>query len=91
MPIIESAKKRVRRNARFEEINKKRKSRMRSFVKKVEKAVEEENLDQAKELLPKADRELQRASGKGAIHKNKAARIMSRLARMVKELDQAQA
>jgi small subunit ribosomal protein S20 len=66
------AKKRVRRNANRELINKARRSRIRTFVKKVELAVEAGNADAAKVALKEAQPELMRGVTKGVIHKKKA-------------------
>ena len=62
------AKKRVRRNAAREDINKARRSRIRTFVKKVELAVEAGNADEAKVALKAAQPELMRGVTKGIFH-----------------------
>jgi len=80
------AKKRVRRNARREEINKSRKSRIRTFVKKVELAIEAGNADEARTALLAAQPELMRGVTKGVLHKKTASRKVSRLAKRVKAL-----
>ena len=80
------AKKRVRRNANRELINKARRSRIRTFVKKVELAVEAGNADAAKVALKEAQPELMRGVTKGVIHKKTASRKISRLAKRVKAL-----
>lgn len=80
------AKKRVRRNANREEINKARRSRIRTFVKKVEQAVEAGNADEAKLALKEAQPELMRGVTKGVLHKKTASRKVSRLAKRVKAL-----
>lgn len=80
------AKKRVRRNAKREDINKARRSRIRTYVKKVELAVEAENADEAKVALKKAQPELMRGVTKGVLHKKTASRKVSRLAKRVKAL-----
>jgi small subunit ribosomal protein S20 len=61
-------------------------STMRTAVKKVEKAVQAKKPDQAVELLKKAIPVLDKAASKGVIHKNKAARHVSRLTRKVNAL-----
>ena len=81
------AKKRVRRNAKREDINKARRSRIRTYVKKVELAVEAGNADEAKVALKKAQPELMRGVTKGVLHKKTASRKVSRLAKRVKALD----
>ena len=80
------AKKRVRRNAKREDINKARRSRIRTYVKKVELADEAGNADEAKVALKKAQPELMRGVTKGVLHKKTASRKVSRLAKRVKAL-----
>ena len=80
------AKKRVRRNARREDVNKARRSRIRTFVKKVELALESGNADDAKLALKEAQPELMRGVTKGILHKKTASRKVSRLAKRVKAL-----
>ena len=80
------AKKRVRLNAQREDINKARRSRIRTFVKKVELAVEAGNADEAKVALKEAQPELMRGVTKGVLHKKTASRKVSRLAKRVKAL-----
>lgn len=80
------AKKRVRRNANREDINKARRSRIRTYVKKVELAVEAGNADEAKVALKAAQPELMRGVTKGVLHKKTASRKVSRLAKRVKAL-----
>lgn len=80
------AKKRVRRNAKREDINKARRSRIRTYVKKVELAVDAGNADEAKVALKKAQPELMRGVTKGVLHKKTASRKVSRLAKRVKAL-----
>lgn len=80
------AKKRVRRNASRELINKSRRSRIRSYVKKVELAVEGGNADEAKGALKAAQPELMRGVTKGVLHKKTASRKISRLAKQVKAM-----
>ncbi len=81
-----SAKKRTRRNASRMEVNKSRKSRMRTFVKKVELAIESKDAKLAQEALRLMQPELSRSVSKGLIHKNAAARKLSRLTAKVKAL-----
>ncbi|MDA9553205.1 30S ribosomal protein S20 [Emcibacteraceae bacterium] len=80
------AKKRVRRNAKREDINKARRSRIRTYVKKVELAVEAGNAGEAKVALKEAQPELMRGVTKGVLHKKTASRKVSRLAKRVKAL-----
>lgn len=80
------AKKRIRRNDRRAEINGARVSRIRTFVKQVEAALASGNKDQAKDALSKVQPELARGVAKGVVHKNTAARKMSRLSKRVAAL-----
>lgn len=81
-----SAKKRIRRNERRAEINIVRRSRMRTFVKKVEEAIAEGNSSVAKEALRAAQPEIQKCISKGILHKNTAARKLSRLSARIKKI-----
>lgn len=80
------ARKRIRRNARRTEINGARVSRIRSFIKKVELALEGGKKDEAAEALKAAQPEIARGVAKGVMHKNTAARKISRLSKRVKAL-----
>ncbi len=81
-----SARKRIRQTARRTVRNQARKSRMRTFVKKVEVAIASGDKAQAAAALQAARPELQRAAGKGVIHANTIARKISRLSKRVKAL-----
>jgi small subunit ribosomal protein S20 len=80
------AKKRIRRNDRRAEINGARVSRIRTFVKQVEAALAAGNKDQAVEALRRVQPELARGVSKGVVHKNTAARKVSRLSKRVAAL-----
>ena len=80
------AKKRIRRNDRRAEVNGARVSRIRSFVKKVESAIEGGDKTAATEALHAAQPELARGVARGVLHKNTASRKMSRLSRRVAAL-----
>lgn len=80
------AKKRIRRNQRREEINTARTSRIRTFIKRVETALEGGDKAQAAEALRAAQPEIARGVAKGVLHKNTAARKMSRLSKRVASL-----
>lgn len=80
------AKKRIRRNNRRAEINTARVSRIRTFVKKVESAIEGGNKDEAAAALKAAQPELARGVARGVMHKNTVARKMSRLTKRVAAL-----
>lgn len=77
------AKKRIRRNERRAEINGNRLGRIRTFVKKVEAALAGGDKTAAAEALKAAQPELARGVARGVIHKNTAARKISRLTKRV--------
>ena len=81
-----SAKKATRKMERRTLINKSRRSRVRTFVRKVEEAIASGNQQAAADALKAAQPELMRAAGKGVLHRNTASRKVSRLARRVKAL-----
>ncbi len=75
------AKKRIRRNRRREAINKARRSRIRTFIKKVEAALESGDRAAAEAAFRAAEPEIRRGVSKGVLHRNTASRKVSRLAR----------
>ena len=80
------AKKRIRRNDRRADINGARVSRIRTFVKKAETALEAGDKDAAKAALAAAQPEMARGVAKGVIHKNTASRKFSRLTKRLAAL-----
>jgi small subunit ribosomal protein S20 len=80
------AKKRIRRNAKRAVINHSRVSRIRTFIKALETAIAGGQKDEAAEALKKVQPELARGVARGVVHKNTAARKMSRLSRRVAQL-----
>ena len=84
-----SARKRIRQTATRTARNQARKSRMRTFVKKVEAACATGNKEAAQEALRAAQPEMHRAVTKGVIHKNAVARKLSRLSARIKALSPA--
>jgi small subunit ribosomal protein S20 len=81
-----SSKKRARQTERRTEVNKARRSRMRTFVRKVEEALSSGDQAVAAEALRLAQPEIMRSASKGILHKNTASRKVSRLAGRVKAL-----
>lgn len=81
-----SAKKMVRKIARRTAINKARRTRMRTFVKKVELAIAAGDQEKAREALRSAESEVMSAVSHGVIHKNTGSRKVSRLASRVKTM-----
>lgn len=80
------SQKRARQTERRTAVNKARRSRIRTFLKKVEEAIAGGNAEVAREALRTAQPELMRGVTKGVVHKNTAARKMSRLSARVKAL-----
>ena len=80
------SKKRARQNERKLEVNKARRSRIRTFLKKVEEAIISGDKSAANIALKSAQPELMRGVTKGVYKKNTAARKMSRLSSRVKSL-----
>lgn len=81
MPNIGSAIKRMRQNTLRRSINRSRRSRMRTMIKKFRQLVQEEKLDDARALLPAVFSIIDKTAQKGTIHSNTAARYKSRLAK----------
>jgi len=84
-----SARKRIRQTATRTARNQARKSRMRTFVKKVEAAIAGGDRSAATDALRAAQPELQRAAGKGVVHANTVARKLSRLSARIKSIPAA--
>ena len=81
-----SAKKRIRQILKKTDINKSRRSRIKTFVRKVEEAIESKNGKAAVESLKVAQPEIMRGVTKGIFHKNTASRKISRLSSRVKAI-----
>ncbi|MEM7169194.1 MAG: 30S ribosomal protein S20 [Pseudomonadota bacterium] len=82
----QSAKKRIRRNGRRTTINRARVGRIRTYVKSVEAAIASGDQDGARAALKLAQPELHRGVSKGVLHRNTAARKISRLSARVKAM-----
>jgi small subunit ribosomal protein S20 len=89
MANTSSAKKMVRKIEARTEVNRNRRSRMRTFIRKVEEAIASGDQDASRAALKDAQPEIMRAASKGILHKNTASRKVSRLASRVKALGQA--
>lgn len=81
-----SAKKAARKIERRTEINKNRRSRMRTFVRKIEDALASGDKETANVAFKAAEPEIMRAAQKGVLHKNTASRKVSRLAQRLAKL-----
>ncbi len=86
MANTSSAKKMIRKIERRTAVNKNRRSRMRTFIRKVEEAIAGGDANAARAALRAAQPEIMRAAQKGILHKNTAARKISRLALRVNGL-----
>lgn len=86
MANTSSAKKMVRKIERRTAVNKARRSRVRTFLRKVEEAIASGDKNTAEAALKVAQPELHRAVSKGIFHKNTVARKISRLSARVKAL-----
>ncbi|MFL6691311.1 MAG: 30S ribosomal protein S20 [Alphaproteobacteria bacterium] len=86
MPNIASAKKRVRTIKKRTAINHARKSRVRTFTRKVEEAIAASDKSAAVAALKAAEPEIMRGASKGVVHKNTASRKVSRLAHRIAAL-----
>ena len=84
MATTPSAKKAIRKIGRRTEVNKNRRSRMRTFLRRVEDAIASGDAAAAAEALHKAEPQVMRSAQKGIIHKNTAVRTVSRLSRRVR-------
>lgn len=82
MPNIKSAKKRMRSNAKKAEVNTLVTSSMKTAIRKFEKEVKTGNKEEASNKLNIALQRVDKAMTSGLVHKNKAARLKSRLTKM---------
>jgi small subunit ribosomal protein S20 len=81
-----SAKKAARKILRRTEVNRARKSRVRTFLRKVEEALASGEAEAARSALSAAEPEIMRAAQKGILHKNAASRKVSRLSARVRAI-----
>jgi small subunit ribosomal protein S20 len=86
MANTRSAKKMTRKIAKRTDVNRARRSRVRTFIRKVEEALATGDAATAAAALKAAAPEIMRAAQKGIVHKNNASRKVSRLATRVKVL-----
>ena len=80
------ARKAVRKIARRTEVNKARRSRVRTFLRKFEEAIASGDLTAAKTAIVAAESELMRAVSKGVVHHNTGSRKVSRLAARLRKV-----
>jgi len=81
-----SARKRIRQIERRTAVNTQRRSRVRTFIRKVEKAIASGDRDAAAAALREAQPEIMRGASKGVFHRNTASRKVSRLHQRVKAM-----
>ncbi|MBS4534565.1 30S ribosomal protein S20 [Clostridium sp. D2Q-14] len=83
MANIKSAKKRIKVIENKTLVNKKRKSQIKTYIKNFENALDNNNIDEAKEIFKTIERKLDRAAIKGTVSKNSARRKVSKLAKKI--------
>lgn len=86
MANTKSARKAARQSARREVINKARRTRMRTAVRKVEEAIRSGDRQAAMAAMAQAEPALMRAGRQGIVHRNAASRKVSRLAHRIAKL-----
>ncbi len=86
MANIASAKKRIRTTARRTEININHRSRMRTYIRKVEEAIAAGDQSIVSEAFRKAESEIAKSVKAGVLHKNTGSRKISRLNAKVKAI-----
>jgi len=87
MPTIDSAEKRMRQNEKKRERNQNRKARIRTLARRFEAAVEEGDLEKARELIGQVESAWDRAASKGVIPKRRASRKIGRLKKMLSKAE----
>lgn len=83
MPNTKQAEKRMRRDAKRRVRNRYHLSRMRTYIKKFRKLLEQGKLEEAKQFLPQVVSVIYHTASKGVIHKNEASRRASRLSTLL--------
>ena len=86
MPNIKSAEKRMRQNARCRARNRSDRADLRTHLKKANTALGEGNIEGVEQVLPATLSALGKSAKKGLVHKNKAARLASRMSRKLNKL-----
>ncbi len=81
-----SARKRARQTERRTVVNRARLSRVRTFIRKVEEAIDSGDHSAAQAAFQAAQPEVMRGANKGVLHRNMVARKLSRLSRRIKAL-----
>lgn len=86
MPIIKSAKKRVKTTKKKTEINKKWKDKLKNSIKEFENLIEEGKVEEAREQLKETKSIIDKSTKKNIIHRNNAARKKSKLTKMLNKI-----
>ena len=89
MANIKSAQKRIEVAKRNTERNKAKKSEIKTYIKKFDKAIEAGDVDQAQEIFKNVDKKMKQAEAKNIIHKNKVAKTTSKLQKAINEAQNA--
>ena len=88
MANIKSSKKRISQNSKRAELNKNRKSRIRSSIKKIDSAtIDKKNKAELSKNFLKVESELAKSVNKGVYKRNTASRLISRLAKKIKSIN----
>ncbi len=87
MPNIKSAKKRAKQNIKSYDLNKSKKSTVRTYEKKVRKAVAENKKEEAQQFLSMFFSKIDKAAKTNLFHKNTASRKKSRLTSLVSKVN----
>ena len=83
MPNSASARKSQRQNEARRVRNRAQRSTLRTFVKNIRKTADAGDIEEARKAFPTVQKRLDQAAAKNLIHKNKAARLKSRIAKML--------
>lgn len=83
MPVTDSSAKALRRDKKRTKVNRRRKDAMKDAIKEVESLLEDGDVEKAQEVLPKAQKAIDKAAKDNVIHDKKAARLKSQLAKAV--------
>ena len=83
MANIKSAEKRIKVIETKTAVNRKRKSQIKTYIKKLNTAIENGSIEEAQALLKVVQNKLNRAAAKGTMHKNAASRKVSQLTKKI--------
>jgi len=86
MANIKSAKKRIRQTSRRNMVNSARRSRIRTFIRKVEEAIAGGDQEKARTAFREMQPELMGGVTRGVFHRNTVSRKLSRLSAMIKKM-----